>query len=133
MFDECDVISVYTREQAIDDGVLVDVSEMAKEAGFKFPVAMTIASYEDCVAWDEADNIRKNWIQDVPGRLWDVLYMAMFAIKTATSGGQVLNYELYRVPRHGKGVKPRRTQLKLVCGPGDNAEPVITIMLPDED
>ena len=32
-FDDCNVISVYTRENAIDDGVLVDVSEMAKEAG----------------------------------------------------------------------------------------------------
>ena len=29
------VISTYTRAQAIEDGVLVDVSGMAMEAGFK--------------------------------------------------------------------------------------------------
>ena len=28
---------------------------------------------------------------------------------------------------------PRRVQLKALCGPGDKAEPVITIMMPDED
>ena len=30
-----DVISTYTRAQAIEDGVLIDVSSMAREAGFK--------------------------------------------------------------------------------------------------
>src|SRR6185437_8267129 len=36
-----EVIYSYTRAQAIADGVLVDVSETAKEAGFKYPVALT--------------------------------------------------------------------------------------------
>ena len=35
------VISAYTRAQAIADGVLVDVSEMAREAGLKHPTALT--------------------------------------------------------------------------------------------
>lgn len=34
----------YSRKQAIADGVLVDVSEMAREAGFKYPVAVTPGS-----------------------------------------------------------------------------------------
>lgn len=29
-----EVISTYTREQALEDGVLIDVTEQAKEAGF---------------------------------------------------------------------------------------------------
>ena len=33
------VISVYTRAQAIEDGIIVDVSETAREAGFNIPVA----------------------------------------------------------------------------------------------
>ncbi|EQD30141.1 hypothetical protein B2A_14268, partial [mine drainage metagenome] len=37
MFSEDDVISRYTRAQAIEDGVLVEVSELAREAGFRFP------------------------------------------------------------------------------------------------
>ena len=36
-----EVISSYSRAQAIEDGVLVDVSSVAREAGIKFPVAMT--------------------------------------------------------------------------------------------
>ena len=35
------VLSVYTRAQAIEDGFLVDVSETAREAGFRIPVAVT--------------------------------------------------------------------------------------------
>ena len=41
-YDGFDVIYTYTREQAIEEGVLIDVSEMASEAGFKWPVAVTV-------------------------------------------------------------------------------------------
>ena len=34
------VIEVYTRAQAFEDGVLVDISEWAREYGFVFPVAV---------------------------------------------------------------------------------------------
>jgi len=36
-----DIIFSYTRAQAIEDGVLVDVSELAREASFRYPVAVT--------------------------------------------------------------------------------------------
>ncbi len=35
------VIHTYTRAQAIEDGVLIDVSETSSEAGFKWPAAIT--------------------------------------------------------------------------------------------
>ena len=47
------VISVYTRAQAIEDGILVDVSETAREAGFKIPVAITRAVWDRLVALPE--------------------------------------------------------------------------------
>ncbi len=34
-------ISAYSRAQAIEDGILVDVSDTAREAGFNIPVAIT--------------------------------------------------------------------------------------------
>lgn len=40
-FDWGEPISVYTRAQAIEDGVLVDVTEAARRHGFIIPVAMT--------------------------------------------------------------------------------------------
>jgi type I site-specific restriction endonuclease len=36
-----EVISTYTRAQALEDGVLVDAGAMAHEADFKWPVAIT--------------------------------------------------------------------------------------------
>ena len=35
-FDDMEVISAYSRAQAIEDGVLVDLSTLAREAGFKY-------------------------------------------------------------------------------------------------
>ncbi|WP_456447980.1 DUF6573 family protein [Thiolapillus sp.] len=127
-----EVIYAYTRAQAIEDGVLVDVSETAREAGFRWPVAITQAAWEDCIAWTEDDNNRQVY-QDESGRLWDVLWMALHAITSASTNRSQMLYELYRVPRDGKSTEARLTKLKLVAGPGDHAEPVITIMLPTED
>ncbi len=124
-------ISTYTRKQAIEDGVLVDVSGMARETGFRIPVAMTIAAWEDCVAWTDADS-RRQTHQDQSGRLGDVLWMAWLAARNAP-GRAACVFTLHRVPRGGRGYKPRAVLLKLVCGPGDEGEPVATIMLPDED
>ena len=49
------VIFAYTRAQAIDDGILVDVSETAREAGFKIPVAVTRTVWNRLIALPERD------------------------------------------------------------------------------
>ena len=126
-----EVIHSYTREQAIADGFLVDVTETACEAGFSIPVALTRAVWEDCVEWYDADSKRQTY-QDLSGRLWDVIYMAFIAARS-NRNSTTINYELYRVPRSGRGQKARRTILKLMIGPGDKGEPVMTIMQPNED
>jgi len=38
-----EIISRYSRSQAIEDGVLVDVTETAKEAGFCYHTVITAA------------------------------------------------------------------------------------------
>jgi len=131
------VISSYSRAQAIEDGILVDVSETAREAGITFPVAVTRAVWEDCCEWTEADSKAKREGQSVRGRLWDVVCMLAFAIRSGRGmrtwgGGEDIRYKLSRIPRPGCGAK-RIVTLKAVCGPGDDAAPVITIMLPEED
>lgn len=132
LFNAEDVISAYTRAQGIADGVLVDVTETAREAGFRIPVALTRAAWVDCVEWTEADEARKATTQDEAGRLWDVVWMAHLAARTAGNVERCL-FDLYRVPREGRGNRPRRVSLAMHIGPGDNAEPVITIMQPNED
>ena len=126
------VISTYTRAQALEDGVLIDAGDMAKEAGFKWPVALTSVAWNDCVAWSDDDS-RKQVHQDQPGRLWDVIFMASHAIRTSKRSGDQLLFQLYRVPRDGRSMEAELTTLKLVVGPGDAGEPVVTIMEPDED
>jgi hypothetical protein len=48
------LISSYTRSEALADGVLVDVTETAREAGFVVPVALTRAAWDLCVALSPA-------------------------------------------------------------------------------
>ena len=126
------VISTYTRTQAIEDGVLIDPGSMAKEAGFKWPVALTTDAWVDCVAWTDADS-QQQVHQDQSGRLWDTLYMASHTIRTSKDSGDRLLFQIYRVPRDGHSTDAVLVTLKLIVGPGDSGEPVITILLPDED
>jgi hypothetical protein len=124
MMDFGDVISVYTRAQAIEDGVLVDVTDTARDAGLRIPVALTRA------VWDRYVEVPEGVIcQDVAGRLHDVLWMLRMGIK-ASHGGQEIRYRLHV---RNDNRRPRLVTLKAVCGPGDDAEPVITVMLPEED
>lgn len=127
-----EVISTYTRAQAIEDGVLIDTGSMAQEAGFKWPVAVTSAAWADCIAWTEDDS-DKQVSQDQSGRLWDVLFMASHAIRQGSGSGDRLLFKLYRVRRDGYSKEAILATLKLTVGPGDQGEPVITILLPDED
>lgn len=46
-WEDLPIIDAYTREDAIDDGVLVDVSGLAGEAGYPVPVAVTNAVHTD--------------------------------------------------------------------------------------
>ena len=126
------VISTYTRAQAIEDGVLVDVESTAQEAGFKWPVALTVGAWADCVAWTEDDS-RQQVYQDQSGRLWDLVFMASHAIRSSKDSGDRLLFQLYRVPRDGHSTDAVLVTLKLIVGPGDTGEPVVTILLPQED
>jgi len=126
------VIYRYTRAQAIEDGVLIDAGPAAKEAGFRWPVALTTAVWSDCVEWTDDDS-RNQTHQDLSGRLWDVLWMAVSAIHLAREGSDQLNFKLYRIPRDGRSINAELTDLKLIVGPGDQGEPVVTILLPHED
>ncbi len=121
-----EVVFSYSRREAIADGVLRDVTAMAWEAGFRYPVALTAAAWADCVAWPAG---RGGNGQSEPGRLWDVLNMARLAVKRAT--GPIVVFTVLVVHSHGRRPQPMR--LKMVVGPGDELEPVISIMLPNED
>jgi hypothetical protein len=121
-----DVISRYTRAQAIEDGSLVDVSETAREAGIRFPVALTRGVWNEYVALTETAERAGN---SERGRLWDVVWMMKFGIAKHRSESSFL-FQLYVVT---DSIDPSQVELRAVCDGGDDGEPVITVLLPDED
>lgn len=118
-WDDAEVISVYTRAQALEDGELVDVTGAALDAGFKVPVAVTSA------VWADLNQVPA--MQDLAGRLWDMLFMGALAAKQ-NSGTTEFNYMFYMQVGRAK-----RYQAKMHIGGGDHGETVITIMRPEED
>jgi len=122
LFDDTEVIYRYTRKQAIEDGVLVDLSELAREAGIRFPVAVTQGVFEVL-------NNTSSPGQDFTGRAWDMFMIFRMEAKN-TKGDEIHFAPLFVMPEE-KGPVPVPMWAK--CGPGDDMEPVITIMMPDED
>ena len=49
MFEESDLIYSYSRADAIRDGILIDVSETAKEAGSRWSVAVTSTLWNEYI------------------------------------------------------------------------------------
>ena len=84
MFEEADLIYRYTRAEAVADGVLIDVSPVAREAGITYPVALTCAAWDRCVAVPPGVEC-----QDEAGRLWDVLWVLRPAIGRSGGGPEV--------------------------------------------
>ena len=131
-------IYTYTRRQAIEDGVLVQLSgrgyegdqwipEMCQEAGFRVPVAVTAEVFWDCIDMTPAAERACN---DIKGRLWDVLYMLRHAIRTAPAPTDCLEYEVRIVV---KRTQPSLVRLKAIMGPDDDGSPCITVMYPHQD
>lgn len=129
-------VHTYTRAQGIEDGTLVDVSTVAQEAGIRFSVALTRAAWERCVTVPEGVEC-----QDEDGRLWDVLWLLRQAIRADIAESyRTGNRRIGNTIRFGVHVRnnnrsgfPPLAYLKSICGPGDNGEPVLTVMLPEED
>jgi hypothetical protein len=118
------VIHSYSRAEALEDGALIDVTSTAREAGFRIPVALTRAVCDSYVAVPP-----KVVAQDEPGRLWDILWMASLAARRNRDASEVC----FTVSVRNDNRQPRPRRLKAVVGSGDDGEPVITILLPEED
>lgn len=127
-FDNANVIFRYTRAQAIEDGVLIDLTEWAKETGFRIPVACTAAVWHGFIVPPQG---ARELGQCERGRAHDILWLLYVAIRRQSGAARDrLEYEVafHQAPHRHETVKFRS-----ICGPGDNGEPVLTIMLPDED
>ena len=119
------VIFSYTRKQAIEDGVLMDITPLARGAGFTIHTAMTCGVNEALL-----DIVRRHEPQDLEK-------YPLERIRTAAI--RAMLHQLHDEIGCQKGPADR---LNFTCGdaklwahvgPGDEGEPVLTIMLQGED
>jgi hypothetical protein len=137
IFGQADVISSYTRAEALADGVLVSLS-LAPRFGFRVPVAITAAGHGSAIAWDEL----VPRCREIEGmREAAVLQSAVHAAKALTRR-QNAGEHVERPDRIDFSVECIATDgaCRVVAVPfymtisgGDSGEPVGTIMLIGED
>lgn len=112
---ESEIISWYGREEAVLDGVLVDVSDTAQKAGIRYPVAITRTIWERYLNFPDKDE-----------RLWNLLWE--FRVKALHNQTDQLSFNMsFEV--HGR---KELVMIWAICSPGDLLEPVITIMTPED-
>ena len=127
---QTEIISTYSRAEAIEDGVLVDMTQepfgsLAREAGIVWPIAMTTTAFAEFV---EVSNTAEHSCQDIKGRWWDVVWM--FRQTRREVSPLEARWELVVRDPDGRLVQK---QLKCVSGPADDGSPCLTFMLPSED
>lgn len=127
VFDFGELIHAYTRKEALEDGELVDVSSTTREAGIRYPVALTRAAWAACVAWSGGAH------QDESGRLWDVCWLLACFIRKQPAGVDRFLFTVRVVPDGSRGSRTTPIALRAVCSGGDAGEPVVTVMLEEED
>lgn len=125
-----DTISVYTRARAIEDEVLIDITNHAKKFGYQCPVAITDiamkASLQNCSQVEaNIDSIFKVTC------LINILKTLKEAILNNSSNCNIIIFEVMVFTPILK--TEANMQFKCHLGGGDDGELVITIMLPDED
>jgi len=70
--------------------------------------------------------------QDEAGRLWDLLTMLRFAVRWQSGAASEVRFGVHVRNDNRERTSPL-VRLKALCGPGDQGEPVVTIMVPNED
>ena len=103
--DTCPIISTYTRSQALADGMLIDISLTAETVGFKYPMAVT-------------SNLAVTL--GGPGKLFWTLYKFLQKIHDSPDSSDIIKCQV-----DGE-------EIWLQLGPGDNGEPVLTLMKPED-
>jgi len=131
-FSPSDLIYSYSRSQALNDGVLIPADpDLCREAGFKIPIAIT----DHLWGLIEPGNLDEIPSQSVTGRLWDLLWMFRLSVSDPKNHGKnQLRYKLVLLEKKpGCPCRLEQYDISAVCGPGDQGEPVITLMLPEDD
>ena len=132
--DEVEVIHTYSHRQAVEDGLLIDVSDTARRMGFDVPVFVTNTIWTEVICPDR-----------VIGRLQVGLFLAYVkGILRNLHEEDALEDDLIELPmtlpmvgvhvvdRDGKEVEPEERTLWLHLDANDAGEPIFTILFPED-
>jgi hypothetical protein len=121
-------ICTWSRVQAVADGFQVDITRTAQKAGIRFPVFLSRAVFDACVAMPEGATG-----QDEAGRLWNIVWALRFAIRRAGAHGQI--YVSFVIYVGDESCRPKLVKLAASCGAldMDDSQTAITITMPDEE
>lgn len=132
LFTDAEIISTYTRKEAIADGDQVELTgddaQLAREAGWKHPVFLT-ASITSII---ETAVAAEKFCNDYTGVLWDILFMSALKAKQCQPGENLIAFPVIIT---GTGQKDDTYLMYAQVGARDidEPEPAITIMLPEDN
>lgn len=117
-FAGADVIFCYTWDDAVKDGTFVEVTGLAKEWGFKIPVALTRSVYDLCIGFDGMQTNRN---------ITRLLLSTLKAIRDSSSKDEsLLTY------KHSFKDEEIEVWASIEGRNTENPEPVMTILQPSE-
>ncbi len=127
MSEDCEEICTYTRKDALEAGLLVDVSSVAVQTGFPWPVALTADAWQDCVLLHGSANGTGEQNSE---RLLAVLFALMHAIQNGNKDCSEIPFGFIGL-RHSPTSEP--VTLRAIVCPDDEGNPCINIVMPIED
>lgn len=113
----------YTRAQALEEGLLMDITELAKNFGIKIPTAVTVDVFVHCILAETKEGEPDH--QEMSDRLVTMLLSFTSALLKEPDLGKAAEVTL-----HGQlGEEPHQPIQAKLHG-GDEGEPVMTFMFP---
>ncbi|NLG56572.1 MAG: hypothetical protein GX542_13155 [Rhodococcus sp.] len=115
------------RAQALAKGLLRDITDVARDVGFIFDVAITPRAWEYVVRWPQGgENTEVGRLHDVVSRAYRGLDATGFRV------GATLSMTLSKNPGHSRPTPADGSPLLVVVHLGDRGEKVVTLRLRDE-
>lgn len=135
-FENAEIMSVYSLQDALDDGVILCLStkeghEKDCRQFYKIPVYITQQLYGSHVeAANKLHPTDPEKAAEVVGwTIFDMLNMSVKIYKELSPQARLFEYKLQDTPHT---FNPKPIQTIAFAGPGVDGEPIVTFMLPEE-
>ncbi len=129
--EEWEVVHAYSRRQAIEDGVLIEVpARTLRRFGIRYPVAITRSLWARCIGRIGDDGCAL--CGDDPAEAEKAVDRLLFMLEALRNAARSPRGQSDLMTLCLPDLDERPTEVWAHCGPGDTPEPVITLMLPED-